>query len=746
VSNKKKTAGSITECLQNEPPFCTVACPFHLDVRDFIDKLKRGGFQAAYRAYGNAVGFPAIVAALCDEPCRGVCPRKDSGGAIDMRRLEQAAIDNARSLDPNSYNVPPKHKSIAIIGAGPSGLACALRLAARGYAVTVFEKTGRIGGHLYDVLDPGIFLPEIERQFKHVEYELRLNTEVQSLDDLAFDAIYVATGKGGPDFGLTPSGAGAFASTKPGVFIGGSLVGANSMRAIADGLQASTAIERWIKTGGMNQPREAGGTKLEIDVARIPPVEPVPPADGRTYAREDAVVEAARCLQCTCDVCFRACDLMHYFEKFPKRIADEVEITIHPGTLDGNGTVATRLISTCNQCGLCKEVCPKGIDTGDLLLKSHRIMRAKGAMPWAFHEFFLRDMAAANGEAWLSRMPPGHERCRYMFFPGCQLGASDPRYVAESYRFLLGVRPDTALTLGCCGAPAEWAGDEPVRDAVTEKIRRSWIAFGRPVVVFACPTCRQIFGRHLPEIEGVFLYDLMREQGLNPPVRADGEIVSVFDPCSSREEPGVQDSVRELARRAGFRLEPLPMEGRFARCCSWGGQVSIAYPPYARAVVKDRIEENDRPYLAYCANCRDIFAAAGKPVRHILDVMLGLNGPDRRPPTVTGRRRNRMILKRRVLAEWWNEPGEPEERRMTLHIAPELARKLSDDMILETDIEAVIAFCERTGRKVCDPATGNFSGHLQIGPMTFWAEYRPAAGGGFELVNAYGHRMSIEEV
>ncbi len=143
--------------------------------------------------------------------------------------------------------------------------------------------------------------------------------------------------------------------------------------------------------------------------------------------------------------------------------------------------------------------------------------------------------------------------------------------------------------------------------------------------------------------------------------------------------------------------------------------------------------------------CEKNYAGEVK-VRHILDVMLGLNGPDRRPPTVTGRRRNRMILKRRVLAEWWNEPGEPEERRMTLHIAPELARKLSDDMILETDIEAVIAFCERTGRKVCDPATGNFSGHLQIGPMTFWAEYRPAAGGGFELVNAYGHRMSIEEV
>jgi len=371
-------------------------------------------------------------------------------------------------------------------------------------------------------------------------------------------------------------------------------------------------------------------------------------------------------------------------------------------------------------------------------------MHRRDAMPWAWHDFFLRDMASANTEGGLSRLPRGHDRSRYLFFPGCQLGASDPRYVTGSYRFLLDQWPDTALALGCCGAPAEWAGDETLRDEVTARIRQDWLAFGKPTAVFACPTCRQVFGRHLPDIPGVFLYELMRDQGLAPS-RSPGGGASVFDPCASRGEPGLQVAVRELAGRAGLVLEPLPMEGRLAQCCSYGGQVSVAHPPYARQVVQARIAEGALPYVTYCSNCRDLFAAAGKPARHILDLLLDLDGADRVPPTVTERRRNRIALKRGLLETFWQESGGSEETPMDLRIGPELRRKLNDALILEADIAQVVAHCERSGRKLLDPATGTFTGHLLVGRMTCWAEYRPAAGGGFELVNAYGHRMSLEE-
>jgi hypothetical protein len=170
----------------------------------------------------------------------------------------------------------------------------------------------------------------------------------------------------------------------------------------------------------------------------------------------------------------------------------------------------------------------------------------------------------------------------------------------------------------------------------------------------------------------------------------------------------------------------------------------VACPPYAQQVVKDRTSVSSQPYITYCINCRDIFASAKKRAWHILDLVFGLNGSDRLPPTLTERRNNRITLKRQVLKEFWNETAEQEEPRMELTISPELGRKLNDAYLLETDLAAVVEHCERSGKKILDPATGTFSGHLLIGNMTYWAEYRSAPFGGFELVNAYGHRMSIE--
>ncbi len=734
-------------CLQHEPAFCTAVCPFHLDVRDFIAKLQRGSFNAAYRVYLNAVGFPGIVAALCDEPCKQVCPRRAKDGAISMRLLETAAMTYARNLNPNNYNLSPKNARVAIIGAGISGLACALRLAAKTYDVTVYEQADRIGGQLWELLPPAVFLQDIERQFMYEKYTLCPNTEIANLGQLDFDALYIATGLGGADFGLKRDENGAFASTRPGVFMGGSLTGGNSIQAMADGLHAASAIERYIKAGGMNHPYEINCTKLELDPSLVVQADLVLPQDGVSYTQDEAILEAKRCLKCACDACIRYCDLMRYFKKYPKRIEEEVEITIHPGTLDGNGTVATRFISTCNQCGLCKEVCPKNIDVGDFLLHSHRAMREKGAMPWAFHDFWLRDMEFTNSaDAHLARLPAGYTQSGYMFFPGCQLGASDPQYVTASYRWLLTVKPDTALVLGCCGAPAEWAGDVKLHGEVVAKWRGHWIAFGKPRVVFACPTCKQVFKKYLPEIEGVFLYDLILQAKVSPAKAANGETVSVFDPCSSREEPEVQQTVRELAKQAGLALEPLSLEKRLAACCSWGGQVKLTHPPYARYVAETRVAQGDKPYIAYCANCRDIFATAGKPCYHILDIVFGLNKSERVPPTLTERRNNRVRLQRQSLNEFWKDQVEMEQgpSKINLRIAPQLKLKLDREMILETDIEAVVEYCESSGRKVLDPESGHFSGHLQIGQMTFWAEYR-AMGEGFELINAYGHRMGIEE-
>jgi len=736
----------VADCLQNEPAFCTAECPFNLDVRDFVGKLQQGRFNIAYKTYRQVVGFPGIVIALCGEPCNRVCILKDKGGSVSLKLLEKASLEYARDTAPDQYNMPAKDKRIAIIGAGISGLACALRLVAKKYQITVFEKSGNIGGHLHELLPPEIFMDDIRRQFMHEKYILNPDTEITSLDGLDFDAVYVATGKAGNDFGLSPSADGTFASTKDGVFMGGSLIGSDTMHAIADGLNASYAIETWLKIGRMNNPVTAGGTRLMPEAVRPGDSPVVLPANSISYAKAEAVEEAKRCLRCSCDACVRYSPLMGYFQKFPKRITEEVQVTLTPSSLDGNATLATRLISTCDHCGLCKEVCPKSIDTGEFLLKSHKAMWEKGAMPWAFHEFFLRDMDFSNTEAALCKPPPGKAAVSHVFFPGCQLGASDPEYVTRSYRFLLTHFPGTALMLNCCGAPAEWAGDEPLHAKVIEKIRKDWAGSGKPSFIFACATCKLMFQKYLPEIKGQFLYTTMAEKGLQAANDFSETTASVFDPCASRHEAEVQQSIRELALQSGFTLKPLPLEGKLAGCCSYGGQTAITHPPLAAHSVKQKISQNDYPYITYCSNCRDIFAAAGKPSWHILDILFGLGSEIRPQPGISERRNNRMKLKQQLLNEFWNELQTMEKHTDRLLVSAELKEKLNKEWMLEQDILTVIDTCEQSGKKLSDRDAGTFSGHMAVGNMTYWVEYRPMNNGQYELVNAYCHRMKIEEM
>jgi hypothetical protein len=323
-----------------------------------------------------------------------------------------------------------------------------------------------------------------------------------------------------------------------------------------------------------------------------------------------------------------------------------------------------------------------------------------------------------------------------VFFPGCQLGASDPRYVSLTFERLRRMHPDSALLAACCGAPAGWAGYEALHAEAAARIREAWRNLGEPVFICACFTCMKMLADTLPEIQTISLYQM--DWAVSPV--GNGAEVSVFDPCASRHNAEAQRSVRELLTKAGFVLSPL----QTARpvCCGWGGQYEIANPAMARGVVENRIHLSDAPFVTYCSNCRDIFAKAGKRALHVLDILLGINDDRRAPPTWTQRRKNRASLRRKLLGETAAGDGHAPPFRLT--IPPELSRELSERWILEEDAESVVRHCEQTGEKLLNPKTGTFIGHRRLKNFTCWAVYRKTEDG-FELVNAYSHRMQIAE-
>ena len=80
---------------------------------------------------------------------------------------------------------------------------------------------------------------------------------------------------------------------------------------------------------------------------------------------------------------------------------------------------------------------------------------------------------------------------------------------------------------------------------------------------------------------------------------------------------------------------------------------------------------------------------------------------------------------------------------MNLLMTRDVAEKLSRDLILDEDIEALIRYCEQAQQFLLDEETGHRIGHLRRGYITYWAEYAPE-GDGWRLYNAYSHRMQLK--
>ncbi len=734
-------------CFHGEPASCSYACPFHQDIRSFLEKAGKGRWLAAYRILRNAVVFPAIVSALCDQPCQRHCQRTLIGDeAIALRELEAACVRYTKSRKPESYVIPPKDKRIAVVGAGASGLACALNLAQKRFLVTVFEKENGWGGALRGHERFPEFDEDIALQFSAVMTEFRFGTEVKALEELGdYDAAYIATGAGGTSFGLLQSWGGELLTTSVSkVFMGGLLCGATLMESIAQGAEASKTIEVFLQTGkasfthGRLDQKYCNRYLRHENVASAPRVQASAQAG---YSEEEAKQEAARCLQCDCVKCMVGCEMLKRFRKNPHKIAVEAfnDMGVNPPF---SVRTLAREVYSCNICGYCSSICPENVDMGALLQFSRAARMSAGIHPAALHDFWMREMDFASSEGFFVSAPGGGKSCKYAFFPGCQLGASNPEYVARSYGFL-SEKYNAGVILGCCGAPAHWAGDDVRRGMNMDKIRQEWKSIGSPTLVFACATCESIFNSYLPEARRISLYELLAAEDGIFPARVFPE-AAIFDPCAARDDRGMQQGVRKLAAKAGIAVEELREANR---CCGHGGHMRIANPALYDEITRNRAGASDKPYIVYCVNCKEVFDVRGKECAHVLDMVFGLNAP-RTLPSLQEKRDNSLKTKKELMKTIQGSDFQPESHEwdsLILKISSELQRSLDQKLIAAADLKEAIALAESSGDLFYDEKDGMRLCSLVKPVLTYWVQYKEIAPKTYEIFSAYCHRMRFNK-
>lgn len=214
--DKEMALREASRCLNCKNPRCVASCPVNIQIPEFISKVAQGDFAAAADVIARDSSLPAICGRVCPQEtqCEGSCVLGVKFEPVAIGQLERFVADWNRANKPaDAVKERPAlngHK-VAVVGSGPSGLACASDLAKMGYEVKIFEALHRAGGVLvYGI--PEFRLPKDRIVEKEIADVLAMGVEIKTnvvvgrtvtidgLLDGGYDAVYIGSGAGLPRF------------------------------------------------------------------------------------------------------------------------------------------------------------------------------------------------------------------------------------------------------------------------------------------------------------------------------------------------------------------------------------------------------------------------------------------------------------------------------------------------------------------------------------------------------------------
>ncbi|MEG1511536.1 MAG: NADPH-dependent glutamate synthase [Bacteroidales bacterium] len=213
--NLEEAVLEASRCLQCKKPACMTACPVSVKIPFFIHQVAERNFAEASRVISIDSSLPAVCGRVCpqESQCEGSCVLGVKSEPVAIGKLERFVADWSRE---NNIKFTDKASSneikIAVIGSGPSGLACASDLAKLGYSVTIFEVLHKAGGVLtYGI--PEFRLPKESVVAKEIENVKALGVKIETnvvvgrtvtidnlIDKENFKAVFIGSGAGLPKF------------------------------------------------------------------------------------------------------------------------------------------------------------------------------------------------------------------------------------------------------------------------------------------------------------------------------------------------------------------------------------------------------------------------------------------------------------------------------------------------------------------------------------------------------------------
>lgn len=186
---------------------CMDKCPAHIDIPAYIETIKEYRFNDSLSVIRDSMPLPSVCGRVCPHPCETACRRKNVDEPISIMVLKRSSSDHEwqRKHAPPMQPGTRKAKKVAVVGAGPAGLACAYYLALEGYPVTIYEALPEgFGGGMIAVGIPPYRMPRhiLQRDIDiicsmgvEIKYGMRVGHDI-SLEELKkqYDSVFLAPG------------------------------------------------------------------------------------------------------------------------------------------------------------------------------------------------------------------------------------------------------------------------------------------------------------------------------------------------------------------------------------------------------------------------------------------------------------------------------------------------------------------------------------------------------------------------
>ena len=400
---------------------CDLSCPAHMDIPLMLRQIAGQQFEDAVVTVKRDIALPAILGRICPRPCEKVCRRRAADGAVAICKLKQFVADvDLAGGDPYLPQCDPDSgRKVAIVGGGPTGLACAYYLRRVGHAVSLFDDGAELGGRLWHETSESDLPRDVLRaeisQIVRLGVDVHSDTTVSndssrgqpSLDTLAaeFDAVLLSCGAMDGEeaqawrLETTPRGIAvdkaSYRTDREGVLAAGNAVRGKAMviRSAADGKDSAAAIDQylaWAKRATRKDletsahgtqklrpktpkglPVKGPGRRFTSRMGKVTEEElgvflagasDASPRDAASSAggfnATEALEQAARCLRCDCRA-LETCKLKHYSELYgadPNRFKqDRAEFQ-----QDSRHSLLIHEPGKCINCGLCIEIASAG--------------------------------------------------------------------------------------------------------------------------------------------------------------------------------------------------------------------------------------------------------------------------------------------------------------------------------------------------------------------------------------------------